>query len=207
MRTLTIILLLSVTLVNGYGQQQKISIEAFATSTISDSTYEQYAVRLIRPSHAIEVAVISKASGRQIRGFGLGRRAKETIQVDRGNALLLTAADQPTDLKYEIIEGPSASIESVASSSTRSTNRYINLTLHNASLKSIPLIIPTVMNPNLSPMSNSGVSLKIGQEILFRYKGKRRVLLTVTDELVDGDTIEIAALLKARKKEIREGGS
>jgi hypothetical protein len=203
MRTLTIILLLSVTLVNGYGQQQKISIEAFATSTISDSTYEQYAVRLIRPSHAIEVAVISKASGRQIRGFGLGRRAKETIQVDRGNALLLTAADQPTDLKYEIIEGPSTSIESVPAS----TNRYINLTLHNGSLKSIPLIIPTVMNPNLSPMSNSGVSLKIGQEILFRYKGKRRVLLTVTDELVDGDTIEIAALLKARKKEIREGGS
>jgi len=47
----------------------------------------------------------------------------------------------------------------------------VSFTLRNSSLKSIPLKIPGVMNPNLSPDSNSVVSLKIGQKIFFRHKG------------------------------------
>ena len=58
-------------------------------------------------------------------------------------------------------------------------NQLMNFTLRNDNSKSIPLIISRVMNTDLPPMSNSGVSLKIGQKILFKYKGKKQVLLVV----------------------------
>lgn len=44
-----------------------------------------------------------------------------------------------------------------------SAQKSINLTFHNGSLNSIPLVIPGVMNPNLNPFSNSGVELGFGQ--------------------------------------------
>ena len=81
----------------------------------------------------------------------------------------------------------------------------VSFTLRNNSLKSIPLLIPGVMNPNLSPMSNSGVTLKIGQKILFRYKGKKQELLVVSADL-DGTTLEVSKLLKTRKKQIDDKG-
>ncbi len=68
-------------------------------------------------------------------------------------------------------------------------------------MKSIPLIIPGVMNPNLSPMSSSGVDLKVGQKILFKYKGKREVLLVVTEDLAD-TKLNVKELLKKRIKEL-----
>jgi hypothetical protein len=49
----------------------------------------------------------------------------------------------------------------------------IPFTLRNNGLKAVPLEIPGVMNPNLSPLSNSGVDLAVGQQIFFRHRGKR----------------------------------
>lgn len=80
---------------------------------------------------------------------------------------------------------------------------YVSFTLRNESAKSIPLIIPGVMNPNLSPMSNSGVSLKVGQKVLYKYKGKKRVLLKVTKDL-EGKTLKVHKLLNEAKKVIDE---
>jgi hypothetical protein len=48
----------------------------------------------------------------------------------------------------------------------------IPMTFRNGSLFSIYLSIPGVMNPNLSPKSNSGVSLDAGQVVYFFPKGK-----------------------------------
>lgn len=72
--------------------------------------------------------------------------------------------------------------------------------LRNESAKSIPLVIPGVMNPNLSPMSNSGVTLADGQEIFFLEKKKRYLLLEVKPEL-DGDTLIVNELIEKRKAE------
>ncbi len=76
----------------------------------------------------------------------------------------------------------------------------ISFTLRNNSSKSIPLIIPGVMNPNLSPFSNSGVSLKVGQEIFFRHKGRKVLLLKVSDEIKNAEIIEVSTLIKKRKE-------
>ena len=63
-------------------------------------------------------------------------------------------------------------------------------------MNSIPLLIPSVMNPNLSPMSNSGVALKVGQKVYLK-KGVGKVLLfTVDNGIQAGDKIDVAKLLK-----------
>lgn len=76
----------------------------------------------------------------------------------------------------------------------------VPFTLRNNSLRSIPLVIPGVMNPNLSPMSNSGVDLEVGQKIFFLAKGKKVLLLEVTAENQD-QVIDVAALIAQRKRE------
>jgi hypothetical protein len=82
--------------------------------------------------------------------------------------------------------------------------KSINFTFHNGSLKSIPLVIPTVMNPNLSPMSNSGITLDLGQVVYYFPNGKKRkkeVLFVVDDTFKDGDVLQIDQLIKAKQKE------
>ena len=85
---------------------------------------------------------------------------------------------------------------------TSSPKDYTSFTLRNNSAKSIPLNIPSVMNPNLSPFSNSGVSLKIGQEIFFYENKKKQLLLTVTSDL-EGDTLIVNELIKQRKGQLK----
>jgi len=79
---------------------------------------------------------------------------------------------------------------------------YIRFTLANNSNEDIPLIIPTVMNPNLSPNSRSGVDLRIGQEILFKSGTKKYVLLTVDENIENGAVLDVAKLLSEKKKEL-----
>ncbi len=77
----------------------------------------------------------------------------------------------------------------------------VPFTLRNSSLQSIYLKIPGVMNPNLSPMSNSGVDLQEGQKIFFFHKRKKYLLLEVTDELA-GKKVVVDKLIRERKKEL-----
>lgn len=81
----------------------------------------------------------------------------------------------------------------------------IPMTFHNGSFKSIPLIIPGVMNPNLSPYSNSGVSLDVGQKVYFFPNGKRnnKALLFVVDATFKKDTVlQIDEIIKKKKLEL-----
>ena len=82
----------------------------------------------------------------------------------------------------------------------------IGFTFHNGSLKSIPLVIPSVMNPNLNPLSNSGVELKIGQNVYFYPNGaskKRELLFTVDESFQQNQVLEIDQLIEKRKKELK----
>jgi hypothetical protein len=77
----------------------------------------------------------------------------------------------------------------------------VPFTLRNNSLASIPLNIPGVMNPNLSPMSNSGVDLAVGQKVFFYIKKKKYLLLEVTDALKD-QKLDVGKLILERRKEL-----
>ena len=83
----------------------------------------------------------------------------------------------------------------------------IPMTFHNGSFKSIPLIIPGVMNPNLSPKSNSGVGLDVGQKVYFFPNGKKknREILFIVDTTWKKDTIlQIDKIIEKRKIELVE---
>ncbi len=83
----------------------------------------------------------------------------------------------------------------------------IPMTFHNGSFKSIPLIIPGVMNPNLSPKSNSGVGLDVGQKVYFFPNGKKknREILFIVDTTWKKDTIlQIDKIIEKRKIELLE---
>jgi hypothetical protein len=78
------------------------------------------------------------------------------------------------------------------------------MTFHNGSLKSIPLHIPGVMNPNLSPLSDSGVTLEQGQKVFYFPSGKKgkKELLFEVDNTFQKDTIlQIDEIIKQKKKE------
>jgi hypothetical protein len=81
----------------------------------------------------------------------------------------------------------------------------ISMTFHNGSDKPIYLVIPGVMNPNLSPQSTSGVSLEVGQKVYFFPKGnsrKKEVLFTVDSNRKKDTILKIDELIKTRKKEL-----
>ena len=78
---------------------------------------------------------------------------------------------------------------------------YVSFTLENTSTSEIKLFIPGVMNPNLSPKGKSGVTLKIGQEILFKYNRKKQTLL-VANKTLKGMVLNVEKLMKERQKEI-----
>lgn len=81
----------------------------------------------------------------------------------------------------------------------------VKLTFHNGSLKSIPLLIPGVMNPNLNPLSNSGVELEYGQEVFYFENGdkrKKNLLFVVGEQFKDGQVLEIDELISEKKKSV-----
>lgn len=79
----------------------------------------------------------------------------------------------------------------------------VKLTFHNGSLQSIPLVIPGVMNPNLTPLSKSYVEFEKGQEVYYVLNGNKRntaLLFVVGEQFKDGQVLEIDELIKEKKK-------
>jgi len=156
--------------------------------------YEVADVQLKNKSdRQLEVAIKDDVTKEKTGGFGFSPRGKVNVTLERGKYIHFTNNSSkkipirisPTEKEVDKPENPT---------------KYISFTLSNTSDKSIPLIIPNVMNPNLSPNSNSGVDLAIGQEILFREKGKRHLLLKVDDTIKSGEKINVAVLLQSRRK-------
>jgi hypothetical protein len=139
----------------------------------------------------IGVRVENKITGEFTSGFGLGPLGKEGIVINKGDVVIFSNNTQKS-VKLKTTYFIPQEENNFISKETES----ISFTLNNSSLKSIPLIIPNVMNPNLSPLSNSGVDLKIGQEIFFKNKGKKILLLRVSDKIKEGEIIDVNQLIK-----------
>lgn len=176
--------------------QSVVDIPAGETIELKYTEFEYTNVQLKNKSmKPIEVSVLSNDSEKQLRSFGLAKLAKEEVMVESTSKLILKNNSES-----------SVSVKLSTSQSARPvtaySNKKVNFSLRNSSGSSIPLIIPTVMNPNLSPDSMSGVTLKMGQEILFKVRGRKYVLLTVDENIQKGDILDVAKLLPERKKEL-----
>lgn len=175
--------------------QLSVQIPAKQTFVLDYPAYELFSAHLKNTSFSqVDVAVKSKSSSQQIRGFGLGPMGKAKVMVEKENQLVLTNSGKK-NIKLNIVIKEEEPV-----TNEPKKEAYKKFTLENKSAKSIPLLIPNVMNPNLSPLSKSGVDLKVGQEILFKYKGSKHLLLKVDESIANGDVIDVAELLKQKKE-------
>lgn len=143
-----------------------------------------------KSSETIEIQIVEAESKTFIRGFGLAGNSEATVSLESFAALQIKNQGKDDALiKAKFFDAK----PDIVNQSERST---INFTLRNSGLKSIPLIIPGVMNPNLSPQSSSGVSLKLGQKIYWKKGMKKIIILTVDDTIQNGDVIDVAKLIR-----------
>ena len=144
----------------------------------------------------IEVMVWD-ANRKPVRGFGLGRRGNATIYIGPEERLLVGGPDSrqgKVRIAYALAPTPPSSSSSTAPAA-------IAFTLTNSSLESIPLEIPGVMNPNLSPKSRSGVALVPGKALYWIPRpGKRVLIYEVPMDLTPGCDVDVAALVAALKQ-------
>lgn len=195
-----IVLLLVVSLLTKATWSQKMTITIPSNKTIELSCPENsrfFAVVNNQSNVGLNLKVVDKKTNETLRGFGLGNFATEKILVENTSILSLN-----NDSENEISLNITYEVAKFSESDKKSISKYIEFTFVNSSLKSIPLIIPNVMNPNLSPNGTSGVSLKIGQEVFFKVKGKKHLLLKVDETNYQNQVIDIPILIKKRKKEL-----
>ncbi|MHA8091124.1 hypothetical protein V7S78_01280 [Aquirufa regiilacus] len=100
----------------------------------------------------------------------------------------------------------SLTIFAILFSCNTSFAQNIPMTFHNGSFFSIYLSIPGVMNPNLLPKSNSGVSLDAGQVVYFfpdGKNGKKEILFTVNSSWKRDTILQIDEIIKVRNKALK----
>ena len=184
-----------------------VTIPANQSVEVATNNYQRVAIKN-KSLRQIDVKVLDKQSQEFISGFGLGTKGKANVPIASNGQLVLTNnSNKPSKARVFFKEVKAVQENTSASSNTKTKSdttakKYVSFTLANKTAKSIPLIIPSVMNPNLSPFSRSGVDLKIGQKILFKAKGKKYVLLTVDNTIKDGDVLNVGSLLKQKQKEL-----
>jgi len=186
-----LLVIISALLVSSSFAQAKEKVEIKALSSI-ELTYEEFAKYDVKLSNAsgkqVDVAAINPETDKQVSGFGLGPYGKAVLTVKEGHVLKLkNKSTKDISLTISFVEKEPVVIDNAP---------RVNFTLRNSSAKSIPLIIPNVMNPNLSPLSNSGVSLKMGQEIFYKKGMKKILILTVDESIKEGDKIDVVKLNK-----------
>ncbi len=191
-----VLLLFSAISLQALAQDRKIEIAPFKTALVDCPDDQPQDVHIQNTSaKGIVLSVVDIVSGEQLKGFGLGARADADLSFGPGQSLRLkNNSMKPAVVNLSFTEQKPAPLND------EPTGQYIKFSLINNTLRSIPLVIPGVMNPNLSPLSSSGVSLKIGQEIFFRQKGKETLLLVVSKDIKEGEQVNVALLIKKEKK-------
>ena len=191
-----VILILSI-LMAGFqvSAKEKVEIPAGKSVELTYAEFANYDVKLTNTSgKQVDVSVLDSQTRKQVSGFGLGPMGKTVLYVAQGNILKLkNTSSKAIDITLTFVDRKP---KAAAASNTEK----VNFTLHHSSMKSIPLIIPGVMKPNLSPMSNSGVSLEMGQKIYYKKGGVRMLVLTVDKSIQSGDKIDMAKRIRRLKK-------
>jgi hypothetical protein len=127
-----------------------------------------------------------------VKSFGLEKGGTTLLEVNEG--LFLQFENRflaPIKVAYALRKGSSGKKKS-----TKPLTPQRAFYLENNTAQSLPLRIPGVMNPKLSPFSRSGVDLPNGQKIYLDLKGKKILILTVTDSIPHGARIDVATLIE-----------
>ena len=126
------------------------------------------------------------------KGFGLNKDSFATIQVAEKHYLQLeNRFIAPLEIEYTLFK--------LGSGKKKKTvlDRTVGFYLVNTTAQTLPILIPGIMNPKLTPFSQSGVELPWGQKILLKTPGEDLLLLTVSDTIHKGARIDVADLIDA----------
>ena len=170
-------------------QEGKVQLEGKQQLSLFFNHDLAYAVRLRNKGMStVNIRVMHRISSAFVRGFGLAPKGNATVTVEAQEELLLenTSKRQAT-IQYALKKNMLKN-EAVATS--------IRFQLLNSTKTDIPLWIPGVMNPNLSPNSKSTVTLKIGQTVYYKSKGRKKVLFEVDEHISPDAVIDVAALIQ-----------
>ena len=171
-------------------QQAQIELIGRQSIELDFVDYPLYGLKLKNISSAeIEVSIISRVSNEQVRGFGLAPKStvEEVLIESDSYALFTNLSDNEALCSIEATPKVAAPVTEVDG---------VSFTLRNNTIKSIPLIIPSVMNPNLSPKSNSGVYLKYGQKVYLRRGVSKKLILTVDETIREGALIDVDSIIR-----------
>ena len=170
-------------------QQAQIQLLGRQSIELDFVDYRFYALKLKNSSSAeIEVSIISRVSNEQVRGFGFAPKSTvEEVLIESDSYALFTNLSDDEAL-FSIEASPK-----VAAPVTESDG--VSFTLRNNTLQSIPLVIPSVMNPSLSPKSNSGVYLKYGRKVYLRRGVTKKLILTVDETIREGALIDVDSII------------
>ncbi|MEN1783551.1 MAG: hypothetical protein AAGF77_00290 [Bacteroidota bacterium] len=186
--------LLSLTITPLTAQKSVLAIPPNSTLELDYVNYPIYQLQLKnKGSKKLEVQVRQKATGTYVSGFGLSPFGKVVVTVKDTNHIMFTNNDD------RLARLTISITEMEITEKQREFSNPVWFVLVNSSTETIPLFIPNVMNPNLSPNSKSRVALEIGQKLFFRHKGKRYVLLIVDQNMKSGAEVEVSQLLQDRK--------
>ena len=122
------------------------------------------------------------------KGFGLSKGANATLAIEEEMYLQFENRFlAPLKVEYIVFKG----------TGKRKQDCYTTtgVLFGSTTMQSLPLKIPGIMNPNLSPYSKSGVDLPIGQKIYIKTPGKDLLIFTVTDTIPKGARIDVADLI------------
>ncbi len=126
------------------------------------------------------------------KGFGLNKGSFATIQVAEKHYLQLeNRFIAPLKVEYTLFKLGSGKKKKTV------VDRTVGFYLVNTTAQTLPILIPGIMNPKLTPFSQSGVELPWGQKILLKTPGKDLLLLTVSDTISKGARIDVADLIDA----------
>lgn len=174
-------------------ERSQLIIPAKQIVQIDYPLYQGFNVKIWNKSKfELGVSARNKKTDSLVKGFGLDPRNSEVLEINKG--LYLQFENRyltPLKVEYTLQKGIGGKKKS---SKPLSPQRAFYL--ENNTAQSIPLLIPGVMNPNLSPFSRSGVDLPNGQEVFLNLNGKRILILTVTDSIPHGARIDVATLIE-----------
>lgn len=189
------LLLLSLSV--GYGQSKKIekSILILPPKQVVQLDYPLYQGFIIqlwnKSKFDLGVSARDKKTDSLRKGFGLSKGNKARLTVEKDLYLQLeNRFFAPIKVEFVLQKGSSANKKK-----TQTLTPQRAFYLENNTSQALPLRIPGIMNPNLSPFSRSGVNLPNGQKVFLDLNGKKILILTVTDTIAHGDRIDVATLI------------
>jgi len=145
-----------------------------------------------RSNSNLKIEIQNRFNEAFVSGFGLSPFGKAEINIQSSEILSL----ENTDTKSAKVR-----VNRLGSPQLQQTNvseQYISFSILNSSNQSIPLQIPGVMNPNLSPNSQSSVRLKVGQKVYYKKGIKRILIYTVDDTLEENTQLDVYKLLQSK---------